>query len=293
MKSKFLGVLLLVMFLTPGSLLAQGLFQSFGIPRTAAATGQTELLGGIIVSMTQGSVTADTLVIDVSPLQITNANAADISVTTVGLTVGATTIDTTNNLVQVPVLSSSGSTASMTINGIRVAVAGTNTTSLNAKLSWLNGSNFFTGASSVAVISAVQSALVTQPIMDPFVIYAGQLVRNTSTIHVAEGFGTAFSSAAQYGQTGPTQLRIRVTAFPDGIQMLFPASVTANESGATLTTLSGNPVGLTSAQGNNIVTYHFNKSAESDNLTESFDIKFTISIIGDVSDLQPTIEVTL
>jgi hypothetical protein len=295
MKSKFLGILLFLIFLTPGSLLAQGLFQSFGLPRTVAATGQTEVLGGIIVSMTQGPVAADTLVIDVSPLQITNAHAADISVTTVGLTVGATTIDTTNNLVQIPVTSSSGSTASMTINGIRVAIAGTNTTSLNAKLSWLNGQNFFTGASSVRVISAVQSALVTQPIMDPFVIYAGQLVRSTSTIHVAEGFATAFSNSAQYGQTGPTQVRIRVTDFPDGIQMVFPASVTANESAAALTTVGGNATGLTSAFGNNIVTYNFNKIAESDNLTESFDIKFSVNIIGAISDtpLQPTIEVTL
>jgi hypothetical protein len=293
MKSKFLGIVLFLVFLTPGSLLAQGLFQSFGISRTVAATGQTEILGGIIVSMTQGQVKSDTLVIDVSPLQITNASAADISVTTVGLTVGATTIDTTNNLVQIPVTSSSGSTASMTINGIRVAIAGTNTTSLNAKLSWLNGTNFFTGSSSPQVITAVQSPLVTQPIMDPFVIYNGQVVRSTSTIHVAEGYATAFSNSALYGQTGPTQVRIRVTDFPEGIQMLFPASVTANESGATLTTVGGGTRGLTSAQGNNIVTYNFNNVAESDNLTESFDIKFSVSTIGDISDLQPTIEVAI
>src|SRR5262249_2533628 len=153
-----------------------------------------------------------------------------------------------------------------------------------AKLSWMDGHNFFTGASSVPVISAVQSGLVTQPIMDPFVIYAGQLVRSTSTIHVAEGFASAFSNSAQYGQTGPTQVRIRVTDFPAGIQMVFPASETANESGATLTTIGGNAAGLTSVFGNNIATYKFNKVAESDTTTESFDIKFSVNIIGDLGD---------
>src|ERR1051326_6609395 len=116
MKSKFLGILVGLIFLTPGSLVAQGLFQSFGIHRPVAATGQREILVEIIANMAPGPFAADAPVIDVSPLKITNASAADISVTTVGLTVGATTIDTTNNLIQIPVTSSSGSTASMTIN---------------------------------------------------------------------------------------------------------------------------------------------------------------------------------
>src|SRR5438309_11279895 len=125
MKSKFLGIVLFLTFLSPGSLLAQGLFQAVGIPKPVTATGQTEVIGPIIVSMTLGPAGAGTLVVDVSPLQITNANATDISVTTAGLTVGATTIDTTNKLVQIPVNASSSLSASIRIEGIRVAVAGT------------------------------------------------------------------------------------------------------------------------------------------------------------------------
>src|SRR5437762_3971376 len=101
MKSIFSGLLFLI-FIAPGSLLAQGLFQGAGLPRAVTATGQTEVIGPIMVSMTQGPAGTGTLVIDVSPLQLTNANASDISVTGAGITVGATTIDTTNNLDQIP-----------------------------------------------------------------------------------------------------------------------------------------------------------------------------------------------
>src|ERR1051325_7088121 len=183
MKFKFAGFLLLLTFLLPGSLVAQGLFQGFGIPTTVTATGQTEVTGPIIVSMTLGPATSGTLVIDVSPLQITNASASDISVTPAGLTVGATTIDTTNNVVQIQVTGSSSPSGSIRIEGIRVAVAGTGITSLNAKLSWQNSLNVFTGGTSVQVINAVKSGLVAEPITDPFLIYAGQAVRNASTIH--------------------------------------------------------------------------------------------------------------
>src|SRR5213594_3741011 len=194
MKSKFLGIVLFFMLLTPGSLLAQGVFQAVGIPKTVTATGQTEVLGTIIVSMTQGPAGSDTLVIDVSPLQLTNANPADISVTCTGLT-GCTILplDTTNNLVQIQVTGSTGSTASMRIDGIRVAVAGTGITSFNAKLSWLNTRNVFTSSPSVQVINAVQSGLVAQTITDPFLVYAGQVVRSTSTIHAGEGYASAFT----------------------------------------------------------------------------------------------------
>ena len=200
MKSKFFGILLFFMFLLPGSLLAQGVFQGHGIPNTVTATGQAEVIGPIMVSMTQGPAGAGTLVIDVSPLQITNVSAADITVTPTGLTVGATAIDSTNNLVQIPVNARSSTTASIRIDGIRVAVAGTNANSFNAKLSWLNSGNVFTSATSVQVINSVQGGMVTQPITDPFLIYAGQVVRSTSTIHVAEGYPSAFSNSAQFSQ---------------------------------------------------------------------------------------------
>src|SRR2546425_7838317 len=213
MKSKLLVTILLGIFFAPCSLWAQGLFQGTGIPATVIGTGQTEVIGLIVVSMTQGPAVAGTLVVDVSPLQITNANAADITVTAFGLTVGAATIDTTNNLVQIPVQAGGSATASIRIEGIRVAVAGTGINSFNAKLSWQNSLNAFLRGTSVPVINTVSGGLVVQPITDP---------RGTSRmIHLSESYSSAFSSSSQFGQTGSTKIRIRITDFPDGAQILF------------------------------------------------------------------------
>ena len=75
MKSKCLAVLLFLIFLSPGSLLAQGLFQGIGIPKTVTATRQTEVIGPDHRQHDAGPAVAGTPVIDVSPLQIMNASA--------------------------------------------------------------------------------------------------------------------------------------------------------------------------------------------------------------------------
>src|SRR2546427_6701573 len=104
MKLRFAVFVSALMLFSSGSVLAQGLFRGFGFPRTVTATGQAEVLGPIMVTLVQGRAAAGTLVIDLSPLQMTNANAADISVTATALTVGSTTIDADNHLVKIPVI---------------------------------------------------------------------------------------------------------------------------------------------------------------------------------------------
>src|SRR5215831_6573241 len=127
-------LLMFVIFVSSNPLSAQAFFKGVGVPVTVASTGQTELIGLIVVAMTSAPVVSDTLVIDLSPLQITNANPSDIVVRATGLVVGATTIDTVNSLVEIPVQASITSTASLNIQGIRVAVAGTGINSFNAQL---------------------------------------------------------------------------------------------------------------------------------------------------------------
>src|SRR5437868_2045722 len=159
MKSKVLGILLFLICLTPGSLLAQ-VFQASSVPAAVTATGQTEVIGTINVFLTQGPAVSGTLVVDLSPLRITNAAATDISVTTSGITVGATTIDTDNSLVLIPVNASASATALIKIDGIRVAVAGTGITSLNARLSFRNSTlDLFIGGSTVPVLNSVETGL--------------------------------------------------------------------------------------------------------------------------------------
>jgi len=291
MKSKFLTLLALLLLFGPGRLMAQGLFEGFGFPRTVTATGHTEVLGSVMVSLRQGTTVAGTLVIDVSPLQVSNANPTDISVVSVGIGVGAVAIDVEKSLVRVPILAG-GTSGSIRIDGIRGSVAGTGITSLNAKLSWESSLNVFLAGTRVTVISGVQSGLTADPITDRFVIFNGQVYDNTSTISVHEGYAAAFSNSTAFGQTVPTRIRIRVTDFPENLQMFFPATVTAS-SGAMLTTVEGFAVTLPRANGNPEVTYNFSGVPASDDIVESFDIPFTVGLIGPVGLTQPTIEVGL
>src|ERR1043165_4418036 len=136
MKAKLLTLLLFVIFL-PHPLSAQALFKGFGVPATAASTGQTEVIGLILAAMTSGPVVADTLLINLYPLQITNASASDLVLRANGVIVGTPMIDTVNDLVEIPVPASISATGSISIEGIRVAVAGTGINTFNARLSWL------------------------------------------------------------------------------------------------------------------------------------------------------------
>src|SRR5881296_264743 len=239
MKLRSVVFISVLMLFSSGSLLAQGLFRGFGSPRTVTATGQAEVPGPIMVTLVQGPAAAGTLVIDLSPLQMTNANAADISVTATALTVGSTTIDTDNHLVKIPVIAGGAASGSIRIEGIRVAVAGTGINSFNAKLSWQDSLNVFIDGATVPVIAAVQSGLTAQAVGDRFTVFNGKIYGSGPTIRVTEGYASAFSNSSQSGQTNPTQVRIRVTDFPDNLQMVFPAVVAANESAATLNTLGG------------------------------------------------------
>ena len=293
MKLRFAVFVSVLMLFSSGSVLAQGLFRGFGFPRTVTATGQAEVLGPIMATLVQGPAAAGTLVIDLSPLQMTNANAADISVTATALTVGSTTIDADNHLVKIPVIAGGAASGSIRIEGIRVAVAGTGINSFNAKLSWQDSLNVFIDGATVPVIAAVQSGLIAQAVGDRFTVFNGKIYGSGPAIRVTEGYASAFSNSSQSGQTNSTQVRIRVTDFPDNLQMIFPAVVTANESAATLNTVGGAVVTLPFSNGKNEVTYAFSKAANSDETTESFDIRFTVNVLGPVPDIQPTIELSL
>jgi hypothetical protein len=283
MKTNFL-VLLFLIFLSANPLSAQAFFKGIGVPVPVASTGQTEVIGLIVVAMTSAPAVPDTLVINLSPLQITNANPTDIVVKATGLAVGATMIDTVNSLVEIPVPASFTSTASMSIQGIRVAVAGTGITSFNAQLSWLNSANIFISGPSVPVISSVQAPIVAKSITTPSAVF-GQSNLTRSVIQIAEGFAGAFSDSSQYGQTGPTQVQITVTDFPFGEQLAFPVNVTANETIASLTTIGG---GTLTANGT--VTYVYSSGGNSSGIAQSFSINMDLT---PATNAQPTIHVTV
>jgi hypothetical protein len=195
-------------------------------------------------------------------------------------------IDTVNDLVEIPVPASISATGSISIEGIRVAVAGTGINTFNARLSWLNYNNVFIDGGSVPVISSVQTPLVARSITNPSSISGGQLNATRSTFQVAEGFPGAFSSSSQYGQTSRTQIQITVADFAVSGQLQFPVTVTANETAATLT-ISGSPAALA---GNGTVTYAYSAADNSGGVAESFNISMDL---GSAVSAQPTVHVTL
>src|SRR5438128_2547290 len=209
MKLKFAGLAAFLIFIMSATVLAQGQFVGLGIPKTVTATGQTEVIGSVMASLRFGTTESGNLVIDVSPLRITNTTASDIRVTASGIVVGATTIDTDNSLIRVQVLAGASS-GSIRIEGIRVAVAGTGITSFNARLSFESSLNLFTSGTSVPVISSVQSGLLTDPITTRFVIFNGQIFKDTTKVPVHEGYAAAFSNSAEFGQTVSTRIKIRI-----------------------------------------------------------------------------------
>src|SRR5262249_11971939 len=152
-----------------------------------------------------------TLVVDVSPLRITNNSVTDIAVTPSGnLAIGAVTLDTENELLRIPVLAG-GTNGTIRVEGIRVAVAGTGIRSANAKLYWEGGGLNFLSGTRPLIISSVQSGLAADPITDRFLIINGIVVDNTSTLSLREGYASAFSSAGGgFGQTVSTRVRIHV-----------------------------------------------------------------------------------
>src|SRR5205085_675263 len=189
-------------------------------PTTVTATGQTEVAGAVMVILRAGTTTTGNLLIDLSPLTITNTTATDIRVTFNGAITpaGPTAVDSQNGLVRIPV-NAGAISGTIRVDGIRVAVAGTGISSANAQLSWENSPNFppnlLTSGTNLPVINAVQSGLAADPVTDRFVVFNGQLFKNTSTISVREGYAGAFSSSTDFGQTVSTRIRIRVTDFPD------------------------------------------------------------------------------
>src|SRR5262245_37823454 len=101
MFSRLAPIVFFLSMLLPQQLSAQGVFRAFGFPKTVTATGQTEVLGSVHLALTLGTTVADTLTIDVSPLKVTNTNAADIRLTLSGnITTGAVTIEAADGRVR-------------------------------------------------------------------------------------------------------------------------------------------------------------------------------------------------
>ena len=277
----------------PQGAVAQAVFQPFGFPNPITSNGHTEALGPVHLALKLGSTLADTLIIDVSPYRVTNTAATDIRVTTAGsVTTGAVTIEAADGRVKVPV-NAGGSSGSIRVEGIRISTVGSTASTVTAKVSWGNRANFFEGSEVVTVANEVLRGLSADTMTDIFRVYANTVVDSTATIILREGYASSFKNSADFGQDTPTRVRIRVTDFPKGLTLTFPASVTAVENAATLTTVEGTAITLPRSDGTTDVFYSFTGVSNSSQVLESFKIAFTAATSGTVEQLQPTIGLTL
>jgi len=244
MKTKTL-LIAAVMFLgLTAAAFAQATYSVGSTPVTAVVnTGQVELTGALSFSLSSGTSTTGTFTVSYG-VPITSAfSAVTITAGTAlvggaacvigptGFAVNTTSSSNTNGvlIVNVPTGCTAGS---INVSGIRVAVAGTTLTSLNASIS-STGNLITAGQTSVTVISSIAAGIASGY---PKVSTAGSInaisggvTGSPVNITIKEGFLDAFGQTATSTNAG---IRITLNAAPPaGVTFVFPATATTNGVG--------------------------------------------------------------
>ena len=280
MRAKAVRVLAILVYfyaLGAASVLAQAILSVGSAPTTATDIGYTELAGQITFSVFVGTTAADhVLVIYSAP--ITNNAASDISVIGTGSlsAVSIPVLDRNQNaiLFNIPAGGSPGNTVS--INGVRLQVAGLNITQATASI--FTSANTITSAFPVVINNVMQPFLYDDSGAQPLSYAAGIATNGTSSFVIAELFESAFKGMTGIGgQTVPTMIRITpFLALPDGTQITFNEVATAT-TGATLMTLSGTSETIPRSDGSTNVDFIFIPAPTSDDSIESFQIKVSLT----------------
>jgi len=248
MKTKTL-LIAAVMFLgLTAAAFAQATFSVGSIPVTAVVnTGQVELSGAITFTWVSGTPVTGTISIsygvpitypDLSKAAQTGAMISGTGLAGCGAqpTINNSASSNTNGIVVVNI-AGAGCTAaagSFTVSGVRVAVAGTSLTSLNAALSTTQNA-ITAGQTSVTVISSIAAGLASVKVSTPATINATTAAVANSPVSIAikEGFLDAFGQVTGTTAT-QTNAGLRITlnqAPPAGITLVFPATATTDGAG--------------------------------------------------------------
>ncbi len=270
---------LFVLCATP--LFAQATFSVASSPTTAADIGVTELTGRISLSVSSGTSVASAFLIQYSA-PVTNNDSSEILVSGTGGLAGPTvTIVATSNgvLVNVPQGGSAGDT--ILLQGVRVAIAGSNASQVTATVSSPTGSgnSILAGQGTVTVINTIlQPFDVDVTVSAPLSFTGGMVTNDTSSFVITEGYASAFTDdVGEFGQTVPTT--IRITPFPDipsGFSVTF-ASTATSSSGATLSVPAGETLTIPRADGSTYIDYEFTSATGSAVLVESFTMSVSLS----------------
>ncbi|MBI1746450.1 MAG: hypothetical protein HYR55_07665 [Acidobacteria bacterium] len=300
MKSKSLTPYLLafitMMLATVGR--ADSVFTVSSSPALAVESGITELAGAFTLTLLSGTTEPATVQVFLSPtVTITNTPATGIQLTATDDLAAAQITAVSNSpgylLLSIPGGASSGS---VTVSGLRVDLSNGPVRSVRAFFSVSGSTHLTFTTSSISLVNGSFPGLVVDAASD--LSFRGGIdyrIKPVLTFTVREGFSQAFTSAiGRFGQNNSTQIKILVRNLIEGIRLTFPAVVTANESNATLQTLTGSEVALTAGEGENSVFYRFTADpAGSDAIIESFTLKIQVRGIGRLENGATAIQASL
>jgi hypothetical protein len=276
-----------VFCLSAAPVFGQAVFAVSSSQRTAADVGVTELTGQIAIVVQSGTTVSAPLQIQYSA-QITNSLATDITVSGTGNLGGVPHAtfagDGTSIIINVP---AGGTTPNrITIQGVRVAIAGQHYTSVTATVSSPTGAgNSISGSNTVTVIGTIIPALaVDMSTTQPLTFRAGAALNTTSTFTIKEGFASAFTYSAAfpglYGQTVDTEIRVTpYPSLPTGVTITFQGTLNDESgNGGVLQTASGLDETIPHADGTTSVVYSYAGAPSS--APQSFPITVTLSSVS-------------
>jgi hypothetical protein len=275
------GVVLLCVSTAP--VFGQAVFGVATSQPPCADIGVTELTGEIALTVLSGMTVAAPFAIEYSA-PITNSSAAEIHVSgTLGLAGidSVPTIDSGKHVISINVPARGSEGSQIHIRGVRVDLAGHGPIPVTATIkSVTTGGNTISAGQGTGPVTGLITAPFKIDLGEPLSFRSGTPVVSSTSFTIREGYVNAFTdSVGDFGQTVPTE--IRITPFPEipkGVEVTLGARATAVGTGATLKTLSGNPVTLPSKSGSTSATYVFTSTPESGAEQESFRILVTMTI---------------
>lgn len=276
---------LIIMAITASVVRADSVFTVSSSPTLAIESGVAELAGSFTLSLAGGVTTASAVNVFLSPsVTITNSLTTGIQLTATGDLSTAQIIYLSNSPAYMTLSIPEGaSNGSITVSGLRVDLSNGPVRSLQAFFTVSGNVGLTFTNNGVLLIANAYPGLVVDPASDlSFRSGPGVRIKPELTYTIREGYGQAFtSSIGRFGQNRPTEIRIVVRNLIEGVSLTFPGTVMANETRATLRTLSGNDIALSAADNDTSVVYRFTgDSSLSDSVLESFTLKIRVLSIA-------------
>ena len=260
------------------TLLAQGFLGVFSQSTEVAKTNRSALAGSLIFVVEAGTTEEGQIVVDYG---VSIEDSGTVSGDP-GASIEETDLASGVLTVQIP----QGISANelITLQGVRLDVAGADVERVVANLSVTPGSGLVIPEESgaVEVISRVLPGVEVDLGSDVLVTIPRNSVTSEPeelTFAIQEGFSTAFSdNTGQFNQNVATRVKIRIENLPPGASVTFPESVSATASDATFTMLSGSETTLPTEDGGRSISYEFSQSVSSDRRAETFRFDYTLEV---------------